>query len=777
MIKRFSVLKGIGRFSTLNSTRGTEGDFSKLNVIYASNACGKSTLCDLFRSLGTANPSYIIGRKKFGSDSQPEIIVQLEGEQHTPRYQNGQWHDRETCPPIHVYDDRFVAENVFIGHHINVDQRRNLYGLVIGDQAATLNQAVYAAEEQLNRATAALAVSRDNIDRLIPTGFTIDSFRNLAVIEDVDNKIAEATSELRMAEQTKTKVEAIRARKKMSTLPVAMVPETLGRVLGATLDTAALAAEAKIREHLAKTTNELPTSWAKQGFESQTGTICPYCGQEMQGLEILETYRSFFSRELETQEQLLVSTKSCVSDVFGETAQNQLKQTLASHRTEQEWWKDVVGYRFELTEIDDVEKILDLLKKTEQSLISALERKRANPGKELKFTTEELSVIALWDEKVIELKSYNEALEEINAEILRRQAEAESIDLIPIQQRLLDLKTRKKRHEQESIAAYVKYDTDTEQKTRAQQEKQRANEALRDQSNQQFRRYGERINDLLRLFAVDFRIVSDGVTFRGGPPSGQLAIELCGTRVSATPEAAADPSQPSLANTLSSGDRSALALAYFLAKVELATDVDSSIVVFDDPYHNQDRSRRQCTIERIHSVTGLCKQCFVFSHDLDFARAVEKLPGIVSKTFVLDSLCDPANILARALPLLPSQAYIANYNRLHSFLDNPSDHLQHLKEIVDTLRVILEEYLRFKFPKAWAEKDWLGDMIRKIREARVETPLSQCQSLVEELGKINNYSQGFHHGSTGTVADEAEARELKTYVERTLKIIHAGGIA
>ncbi len=774
MIKRINVLKGVGRFSALNSTRGTEGDFSKLNVIYASNACGKSTLCDVFRSLDNGNSAYVIGRKKLGTDTQPEIVVSLEGGQ-TIRFQNAQWHERDNCPPIHVYDDRFVAENVFIGHHISVDQRRNLYGLVIGDQAISLKQAVDTAEQQLSSATTAFNTAQTNLTRLLPTGYTIDSFRKLAAVEDADNKIAAATSKLRSAEQTKTKADAIRARRPLATLPIAQVPETLERVLNSTLDTAALAAEAKIKEHLSNTSNGLPISWAKQGFESQIGTACPHCGQEMQGLDILEAYRSFFSGELQDQEQLRESTKSTVKNVFGDAAQNRLRQILTSHGTEQDWWKDAAGYEFAFPEVGDVEIILDMLHGSNQAINSALERKQANPGSELRLSGEESAAIISWREKAAELKAYNEGLNAINAELLDRQINAGEINLTPLQQRLSDLNAGKKRHEQETADAFSAYDTAAPQKTTAQQEKQRANEALREQSNQLFERYGARINEFLELFGADFRIVSDGVTFRGGPPSGQLAINLCGTKISATPEAASDPAQTSLANTLSGGDRSALALSFFLAKVEIASDVDRSIVVFDDPYHNQDRCRRQCTIERIHHLTGLADQCLVFSHDLEFARAVEKRPGTQAKTFVLNPLVDPATLEAQPLPPLPSQAYVNNYHRLHSYSENPAGHFGNLKQVADTLRVILEEYLRLKFPKAWAENDWLGDMIRKIREAQTGKPLSFCQPLVEELGHINTYSKPFHHGGTGEVADEPEAIELKTYVDRTLKVIHAGG--
>jgi wobble nucleotide-excising tRNase len=773
MIKRIKVLKGVGRFSALNPTRGTEGDFSSLNVIYANNACGKSTLCDVFRSLDIGNPAYVIGRKRLGSDVQPEIVVLLEGGQ-VIRFQDAQWHERDNCPPIHVYDDRFVAENVFIGHHISVDQRRNLYGLVIGDQAITLKQAVDTAEQQLSNATTMLNTAQSSLTRLIPTGYTIDSFRNHASVDDVDTKIAEATSDLRTAEQTITIANAIRARRPLATLPIAEVPETLEKVLNSTLDTASLAAEAKIRDHLTSTSQGLPISWVKKGFEAQNSTACPHCGQDMQGLEILDAYRSFFSGELQSQEQLRESTKSAVQGAFGEAAQNHLRQTLTSHKTEQDWWKDAAGYEFALPEIGDIETIIVLLQGARQAIDSALARKQAKPGSEAPLTVEESAAVSNWNEKAAVIKAYNEALSAINGGLQNRQANAGVIDLMPLQQRLTGLNAAKKRHEQVTVNAYAAYDAANTQKTTAQQEKQRANEALRVQSNQLFDRYGARINELLTHFGADFRIVSGGVTFRGGP-SGQLAIQLRGERVSATPESASDPSQVSLANTLSGGDRSALAIAFFLAKVEMASDVDRSIVVFDDPYHNQDRSRRQCTIERIHHLTGIANQCFVFSHDLEFARAVERRPGKQAKTFVLNPLIDQVTLEAKSLPPLPSQAYLKNYHILHTYSENPTDYLQHLKEVADTLRIILEEYLHLKFPKAWAENDWLGDMIRKIREAEAGTPLSYCQPLVEELGHINTYSQRFHHAGTGETADAPEIRELKTYVDRTLRVIHAGG--
>ncbi|NTU58609.1 MAG: AAA family ATPase [Chlorobiaceae bacterium] len=637
MIKRINVLKRVGRFTSLNPTQGHEGDFSKLNVIYANNACGKSTLCDVLRSLGTGNPAYIIGRQRFGSTEQPEIIITCDGTggPTTVRFQRGIWLNRGTCPPIYIYDDRFVSENVIIGHHINVDQRRNLYGLVIGDQAISLQQAVDNAEQSLTNSTASFTSARDNLTLLLPAGYTIEPFRSLAQIQGVDSQIETVTGEIRTAEQTIAKADSIRARRPIGVLPIAEIPKVLETVLNSTLDTVAHTAQNKIRDHLDSTSRNLSLSWINQGFEAQLGVFCPYCGQETHGLEILEAYQAFFSGALQSYQILHGDTIRNVNATFGESAQNQLRQTLIAHGTEQVWWQDAAGYTFELPRIRETENIVAALDHACQAMLAALTRKQESPMSSINLSEDETLAINAWREIAVELEEYNESLSDVNAALRRYQENSGTIDLVPLQNRLATLKACKQRYIPEVISAYGAYDIALDEKASAQQVKQRANEALRTQSNQLFESYGAKINELLELFSADFRIVSDGVNFRGGSPSGQLAIELYGTRVSSTPESASTPSQPSLANTLSGGDRSALALAYFLARVELAGDVSNAVVVFDDPYHNQDRSRRQCTIERIHHLTGLSSQCIVFSHDLEFARAVEKRPGTSTKTFIL----------------------------------------------------------------------------------------------------------------------------------------------
>jgi wobble nucleotide-excising tRNase len=57
--------------------------------------------------------------------------------------------------------------------------------------------------------------------------------------------------------------------------------------------------------------------------------------------------------------------------------------------------------------------------------------------------------------------------------------------------------------------------------------------------------------------------------------------------------------KPSFRNTLSAGDRTTLALAFFLANLEGEADLANRLVVFDDPFNSQDSFRRSQTIFEI----------------------------------------------------------------------------------------------------------------------------------------------------------------------------------
>lgn len=775
MINRISRLQRLGRFVDLQCTTGGQGDFSEFNVIYALNASGKSTLCDVMRSMSANEPSYLLGRRRLDAEGDPMVIAQLAttAQPATVRFQGQVWHNVEHVPVIHVYDERFVADNVLVGHQIDLAHRRNLYGLVIGNQGIALQQDVDNAEATLAAAAATFNSAELHLNSLLPGGYSIESFREVQAVENVDEEIEDATQNLETSAQRQRIAESIRQRERLTEITIPAIPDNLDQVLSSTLDGAALVAEQRIREHLAEHSHGLSIDWLGKGYRAQRDTTCPHCGQEMDGLDILDSYRAFFSGELQDQEQARESVKRLVDQAFGPAAQAGYTRAIEKNETERDWWRTAAAFDFNLPLLWEEPPIASVIANLHQALTAALARKQAAPGGVITLTDAEQAAVAEWEDAARSLSLYNQGLATINSILLQRQDEAGNIDLAPLRSRLGLLQASQRRHQEDVILAYTAYDAAVADKATAQQVKQTANEALRTESNRIFESYGDRINELLRLFAVDFSIVSDGVNFRGGPPSGQLVIEILGTRVGATPNDAADPSRPSLANTLSGGDRSALALAFFIATVEQDTSLAENIVVFDDPFHSQDRSRQRCTIEKIHTIAQRAKQCFVFSHDLDFARAVEPAHGVSRRTFTLSSLGATASLIADDLPVLPSRAYEQKYAMITEYIAHPERFNDCLLQVAMTLRTILEEYLQLKFPLRWEEgRDWFGTMIGKIRDSEGDDPLVCCQGLVPELTRVNEYSQGFHHRTRGLTGDVPDARELIGYAERTLSIIH-----
>ena len=105
MIKKINILKHVGRFAEFRCDDGERGNFAKLNVVYAKNASGKSTLCDVLRSMSTGESAYLDGRKRLNATTDPKIVVTLEGgpTSQTVRFQNGTWHNSKFAPKIHRF--------------------------------------------------------------------------------------------------------------------------------------------------------------------------------------------------------------------------------------------------------------------------------------------------------------------------------------------------------------------------------------------------------------------------------------------------------------------------------------------------------------------------------------------------------------------------------------------------------------------------------------------------------------------------------------------------
>jgi len=71
---------------------------------------------------------------------------------------------------------------------------------------------------------------------------------------------------------------------------------------------------------------------------------------------------------------------------------------------------------------------------------------------------------------------------------------------------------------------------------------------------------------------------------------------------------------PAFRNTLSSGDRNTLALAFFFASLDQDPQLAQKIVVIDDPMTSLDEHRALTTVQEMRRLVPRVSQVIVLSH-------------------------------------------------------------------------------------------------------------------------------------------------------------------
>ena len=153
MIRKFIEIKNIGKFN--NCFASGDVELKKLTVICAENGRGKTTLCDILRSLKTDNPEYIIGRKTLGNSDVQSANIRLES---SNALFNRRWNN--LFQDIEIYDSTFMHENVYAGNYVDHEHKKNLYKVIVGAKGVELTLKVDELDEKIRVRTGISAITR-----------------------------------------------------------------------------------------------------------------------------------------------------------------------------------------------------------------------------------------------------------------------------------------------------------------------------------------------------------------------------------------------------------------------------------------------------------------------------------------------------------------------------------------------------------------------------------------------------------------------------------------
>jgi wobble nucleotide-excising tRNase len=792
MINKVENLVSIEKFRNYQATG--QVNFKKLTLIYGDNGGGKTTLTSVFRSLTTNNPEIIRSRISTNhTTAQAAQISQLGTPNVFYTFCANGWTNQ--FPDIEIFDIHFVNDNIYSGFDFNDEHRKQLHQFVIGAQGVAIQNQIEqnkiaktnSRQNQTNIETQLIQQVGNNLtNELINTFLIIPA----AQANDIDQQITNSETALVSANanaiiQTLQPLSAIT---KITTgIDFSSVIEDL-QSTSQTIQNAAL--ETLFSQHcedLSANTLTGSENWLQSGFaylESKQSTnepniTCPFCKEDIDiNSDILKAYASKFNADFNALVQRLKAHLLSLQNFNLEAAIqaiNNINQTNIGRIT---FWTPHLPNTIQSPVFNIIDNEANL--RTEfQNLIESVQQKMQNPT--LVLATAPATVFQTSGQNLnANIECYNHTVVMYNSAITTFRS---SIKTVATAQLEVDrLKRIKKRFE-------TPIDTLCNQLTTEKQTLRALETAYTQLSQQQqaaatvfFNNYQTQINHYLgNLFRTHFRI--DNIVHvapRGRATQSQIGYKLTidGNDISFT------PNQPFNAKEcLSEGDKSTIALAFFLSKLDIDPNKQNEILIFDDPLSSLDTNRRTYTIGIIRALFQQLKQVVVLSHNEYFLHEIGKDIGTAQKCTLRiteDFVAKASKIEICDLDELVKIDYFKHIERLEAFRSNPDINLK--DSVLGWLRNVLEAHLRFKFYKeirSMTGQQTFGRLITFLNQFPVTfRDNAKRIDIISKLNLINGVSWKSHHGdpnpdytALGMNPNTITVAELDNLIQDTLNLI------
>jgi len=763
MINRIQLLRNVGQFDSVRSAASIP--LARLTLVYSENGRGKTTLAAVLRSLATGDPLPIAERRRLAAQHPPHVVLECGGGQSPAVFENNAWN--RTLADIVVFDDVFIDENVHSGLAVQAHHRQNLHELILGARAVTLSRQLQQLVERIENHNRELRAK----ERAIPTAdrgpLSADDFCALPERPDIDQAIYEAERTLAAAREQ----DAIRTTPaiELLSLPdfdlVAIVP-ILQQDLPA-LDATTLA---RVQEHLARL-GKGGEAWVADGMRRITqgdgGVVagpCPFCVQDLQRSPVIQHYRAYFSEGYAALKSTVSQSLEAVNRAHGRDVPAGFERAVRVAFEHRQFWS-----RFcEVAEVTlDTAAIVRDWRAAKDAVVTQLTAKQAAPLERMEVFAETRVLVATYEAHRKTIATINQRLRETNRAIGVAKERAATANSTTLAGDLARLKAIKARHELATAALCEEYLRERAAKETTEQQRDQAKAMLEEHRTRIFPGYQAAINLYLQSFYAGFQL--DSVTFantRGGATCTYNVL-INNTPV---PIGRSDPAPgtPSFRNTLSSGDRNTLALAFFFASLDQDAGLADKVVVIDDPISSLDEHRALTTVQVIRRFAGRAAQVIALSHKKSFLCQLWEGADSTTRA-ALEVVRDGAGSTLRLwnVTLDSITEHDRRHARMREFLASGAGNL---REVARSIRPHLEAFLRV----AWPEWFPPGTLIRQFRhlcwQRHGTTGQILDQSSIRELDEIVEYANKFHHDTNPAWETEAiNDGELRGFVERALR--------
>lgn len=759
MIEKFISIKNIGRFRECNP-RGDVA-FRKLTLLFAENGRGKTTLCAILRSLMTGKHEFISERKTLGTTDPASVQVRIGG--NTISFLNGAWNTSH--PDIVIFDSVFIHDNVYAGDYVDHDHKKNLYRVIVGTQGVQLAEQIKDLDGKIRKTNADISTNKDAVSKTLPDGVGIETYLAWQPVEDIDNKIQQKSAEISSRQQVLDKAAEIQSKGLLARISLPVFPSDFLTILAKQLTDITADAEARVRQQIANhQMGDEGETWLSEGLGYIANEQCPFCGQDTKANNLIAAYRSHFNTAYNALKQEVAQLDQRVDAAIGSSSLNTVQLNLSGNLTLAEFWK-------QFTEVNLPDFPLDQTRDkyaTLRDLASVLaKKKQQNPVETVSPDDTFQNAFDAVKQLQNAVEAYNAVVDACNTRIsAQKTAARQGGDNNTLKRELANLEAKKKRFEPVVVQACKAYQDSLAAKATQEQQKEAARQHLDQHCQNILQTYEQAINNHLDQFNAGFRIVNSRHLYTGGTPSSHYQIQINNTAIDLG-DTRTQSGTPCFKAALSSGDRSALAFAFFLAAIKQDPQIANKIVVLDDPFTSLDRFRRTCTQQLIRQVAKIAQQTIVLSHDPHFLNLIwEGYPPADIKVLQLSRIGNSTTIGEWDIEAETQSTYLKNYSALLNFY---RERTGTPLGVAKAIRPFLEGMLRARFPGRFQTNEWLGDFIDKIRNAGNADGLQLAQVDLPEIESINDYSRKYHHEHADS--EPISSDELHGFVKRTLRLV------
>ncbi|NDW07821.1 AAA family ATPase [Jiella pacifica] len=763
MLQEIRFIQCIGRFEEAKSLQNTR--FKLCTLIFGENGWGKSTLADILRSLSTNNPSILAGRATLDVSAPQKAILHISGQ--NAIFQNGSW--TGPCPRISVYDSAFINDNVYSGDVVSAEHLKNQYGLVVGEEGVGRVRRIVEIDGENRENNKAITDTENELKALMrsvaPPAMQLETFLALSLQPDLDDGIS--AHELKV--QQARRAEELKAAAEPSLFPVPTEPDKFAALLHGSINEVAADAVDRVRRQIAahqQHTSEAAMpheKWLEAGMAFTDSEDCPFCGQQLVDRTLLEAYKDIFSA---AYKQLGRDVESAVATLTryknGDFRQIAAK-TEEQNRHQFRYWHEAGKLNAPI--IEDAEAPITRMEQAAEALLGLFGEKQANLTAAIRLERT-AKALADWAAGRTYFASSNASINEFRNAIRTLKNNISSADLPHLSRELQALKAKQKRYDVETCKFVSRLDDLKRRKKEISIEKVRVRKELDDHGRDITTDLGKEINNYLKRLNAGFRIDYREPDYRGKEPSASYSILI--REVPVTPRSGSgEINKPCFRNTLSAGDKSTLALAFFLAKVNADPKVADLIVVLDDPFTSLDHFRREFTANEIRKLCGKALQVIILSHEKAFLRLLwdkidqEKIasvalqagaPGITAiAPFDIESATQPRHITERI--------------QLEEFAEGEPHEPKYIRT---RLRTVCEDFYRKGDPGLFRQASSLEEIIRLLDGAPAD---HVYKGALDDLRAVNEYSRGDHHAAIpGNPTEDISIEELKNFCRLTLDI-------